>query len=134
MLTSGLAKGSQCNALTMCVCKHRGPEWAASPTIYLPENVNEDKASKLRRKGAKLVLQGKDAVEAEREARRLSEEEGLVYISPYNDEKVSLVPALNVINQPNLCEMLSSEDGCALSEDNTSAALTHVLYANGIGC
>jgi cysteine synthase len=60
----------------------------ANLTIYLPETVSEAKAEKLRRQGARLVLHGRDSVEAEREARAVAEAQGMTYISPYNDLKV----------------------------------------------
>ncbi|BDA47857.1 Serine racemase [Coccomyxa sp. Obi] len=67
----------------------KGPEWAAAPLIYLPKSVSDAKASKLKQQGAQLVLFGDDAVEAEREARRIAAERGMTYISPYNDPQVA---------------------------------------------
>lgn len=77
----------------------RGPEWAAVPLIYLPQSVSDAKASKLKQQGVQLVLFGEDAVEAEREARRIAEEKGMTYVSPYNDPQVlwhhlTLLPSL----------------------------------------
>ncbi len=42
----------------------------------------------LRRYDVALVFHGTDGVEAERQARRVSEQEGRVYVSPYNDPHV----------------------------------------------
>ena len=67
---------------------YRGPEWAASPLVYLPVTVSSAKASMLREQGAQLVMHGDDSVEAEREARRVADERGMTYVSPYNDPQV----------------------------------------------
>ena len=57
-------------------------------SIYLPETASPQKLALLRRYDVDLIFHGTDGVEAEREARRVSEEEGQVYISPYNDPHV----------------------------------------------
>ena len=54
-------------------------------SIYLPENASPQKIAMLRRYDVDLKFHGTDGVEAEREARRVSEQEGQVYVSPYND-------------------------------------------------
>ncbi len=75
---------TQCDKVVRC----RGPEWAATPLIYLPQSVSDTKAGKLRQQGAQLVLFGEDAVEAEREARQVAAVRGMTYVSPYNDPQV----------------------------------------------
>ena len=57
-------------------------------SIYLPENASPQKVAMLRRYDVALVFHGTDGVEAERQARRVSEQEGRVYVSPYNDPYV----------------------------------------------
>ena len=57
-------------------------------SIYLPENASPQKVAMLRRYDVALVFHGTDGVEAERQARRVSEQEGRVYVSPYNDPHV----------------------------------------------
>ncbi len=57
-------------------------------SIYLPENASPQKLAMLRRYDVDLMFHGTDGVEAEREARRVSEAEGRVYVSPYNDPHV----------------------------------------------
>ena len=57
-------------------------------SIYLPENASPQKIAMLRRYDVALKFHGYDGVEAEREARRVSEAEGRVYVSPYNDPQV----------------------------------------------
>ena len=57
-------------------------------SIYLPENASPQKVAMLRRYDVALKFHGTDGVEAERQARRISEQEGRVYVSPYNDPHV----------------------------------------------
>ena len=57
-------------------------------SIYLPENASPQKIAMLRRYEVDLKFHGLDGVEAEREARWVSEAEGRVYVSPYNDAHV----------------------------------------------
>jgi len=57
-------------------------------SIYLPENASPQKVAMLRRYDVALMFHGADGVEAERQARRVSEQEGRVYVSPYNDPYV----------------------------------------------
>lgn len=57
-------------------------------SIYLPETASPQKVAMLRRYDVDLTFHGHDGVEAEREARRVSEAEGRVYVSPYNDPRV----------------------------------------------
>ena len=60
----------------------------APPLVYLPTTASEAKAAKLRAKGASLVFFGEDSVETEREARRVADQRGMTYVSPYNDPAV----------------------------------------------
>lgn len=57
-------------------------------TIYLPETVAPTKVSQLRYYEVELRYHGQDAIEAEREARRVAEAAGRPYVSPYNDAEV----------------------------------------------
>jgi len=57
-------------------------------SIYVPSGSSDTKISKMRDYGAKIIVYGSDCVEAETEARRVSDSNGLTYISPYNDLKV----------------------------------------------
>jgi threonine dehydratase len=58
--------------------------------VYLPTTASASKKSKLEDAGASLVLYGEDPVIAETEARKISIEDGIPYISPYNDMQVRL--------------------------------------------
>ena len=57
-------------------------------TICLPENSLPQKVEMLKKYGVDLVLYGDNCVVAEQYARQESEKSGLVFISPYNDDKV----------------------------------------------
>lgn len=56
--------------------------------VLMPENVAKRKAAGVRRWGADAVLYGDSYDETEIEARRVERDEGLTYISPYNDARV----------------------------------------------
>lgn len=60
----------------------------ASGTIFVPEIVSPAKEAMIRRYGAQIRKIGHDSAISELEARRYAEEQGLVYISPYNDAQV----------------------------------------------
>ena len=62
---------------------------AAVPvTVYVPRSTVAAKLDGIRAFGAEIVLIEGPPFEAEREARRRADEQGLVYISPYNDTDV----------------------------------------------
>jgi threonine dehydratase len=54
-------------------------------TIYVAEDIESSRLDLLRSHGLDLVVQGKGAWDAEKEARRIAEEEDRIYVSPYND-------------------------------------------------
>ncbi len=56
--------------------------------VFAPENASSQKLEAVRRLGADVVLHGSDCADAERQARQFARENGMVYISPYNDELV----------------------------------------------
>jgi threonine dehydratase len=56
--------------------------------IAMPENAARRKVNGVRRLGAETILIGESFDEAEEEARRIERDEGLAYISPYNDADV----------------------------------------------
>ena len=56
--------------------------------IYLPSTVSPAKVEALAPYGVELRFVGSDSVEGELEAKRVSREEGLLYISPYSDPQV----------------------------------------------
>ncbi|MBC7871311.1 MAG: threonine/serine dehydratase, partial [Chitinophagaceae bacterium] len=59
-----------------------------SARILMPEHTPRRKVEGARRYGAEVVLFGKTYDETEAEGRRLEREEGLTFISAYNDPKV----------------------------------------------
>ena len=56
--------------------------------VFVPEGASPGKLEAIRDLGAELVTAGDDGVIAERSARRYAEENGLTYVSPYNDPVV----------------------------------------------
>jgi threonine dehydratase len=63
-------------------------EIGGAAIIYLPSTVSRAKVEALEPYGAELRFVGSDSVEGELEAKRVSREEGLTYISPYSDPQV----------------------------------------------
>jgi len=66
-------------------------ELGGTGIIYLPSTVSPAKVEALepyRPYGVELRFVGSDSVEGELEAKRVSREEGLLYISPYSDPQV----------------------------------------------
>ena len=57
-------------------------------TIYVAKDMEESRLNILRSHGLDLVIHGDLAWDAELEARRVGDEEGKVYVSPYNDPAV----------------------------------------------
>ena len=54
-------------------------------TIYVAEDIDPSRLELLRAHGLDLVIYGKGAWDAEKEARRVAEAEDKIYASPYND-------------------------------------------------
>ena len=54
-------------------------------TIYVAEDLGPARLELLRDHGLDLVIHGEGAWDAEKEARRVAEEEDKIYVSPYND-------------------------------------------------
>lgn len=54
-------------------------------TIYVAEDLAPARLELLRAHGLDLVIHGEGAWDAEKEARRVAEEEDRIYVSPYND-------------------------------------------------
>jgi threonine dehydratase len=54
-------------------------------TIYVAEDIDPSRLELLRAHGLDLVIYGKAAWDAEKEARRVAEDKDMIYVSPYND-------------------------------------------------
>ena len=59
-----------------------------SVTVFVPRSTVPAKLDSIRAFDAEIVMIDGPPFEAEREARRRAEEQGLVYISPYNDSEI----------------------------------------------
>jgi threonine dehydratase len=53
--------------------------------IYVAEDIEPSRLDLLKTHGLDLVIHGEGAWDAEKEARRVAEEEDKIYVSPYND-------------------------------------------------
>ena len=58
-------------------------------TVCVPEQASASKIDVIRRFGAEVRFHGDDCVKTESYARSLAEEQGLIYVSPYNDNDVA---------------------------------------------
>lgn len=96
--------------------------------IVVPTTARASKVEAIRVYGAEIIEHGEDCVEAEGFARSLAEEQGLTYVSPYNDvqvaagqgtlalELVEEVPGLDAIFVAVGGGGLISGVGCALAK------------------
>lgn len=57
--------------------------------VYVPSTADATKRARIERLGARVLVAGEDCVEAEAAARARAEEEGVLYVSPYNDLEVA---------------------------------------------
>jgi threonine dehydratase len=60
----------------------------ARAVVFVPENASQDKLRMVERLGAELEFHGKDCMLSEVAARRYAKEQGMTYVSPYNDPMV----------------------------------------------
>jgi threonine dehydratase len=60
----------------------------AKGMIFVPENASKTKVANIQRYGADVQFFGQDGVETEYHARKTALEQGLHYVSPYNDEMI----------------------------------------------
>ena len=56
--------------------------------IFVPEGTSQTKVDAVRRLGGQIEIHPDEALETELHARRFAEQEGMVYVSPYNDAAV----------------------------------------------
>jgi threonine dehydratase len=54
-------------------------------TIYVAEDIDPSRLELLRARGVDVIIDGAEPWDAEKRARQLAEEEGKIYVSPYND-------------------------------------------------
>ncbi len=58
---------------------------AGTAIVFVPENSEPSKVAAIRKLGAEVRIAGVDCVETERAAREFADQNGAVYVSPYND-------------------------------------------------
>jgi len=71
-------------AAVACALKKLG----ASGVIFVPEQTSAIKVDAIRAYGGEVVFYGTDGLDTEQHAREFAEENGMSYLSPYNDEQV----------------------------------------------
>jgi threonine dehydratase len=95
-------------------------------TIVMPEGTPQVKAQNTQRFGARVIFEGETIDEAAVRARAMAEEEGLVFVHPYDDEKViagqgtTALEMLDVV--PDLDELVVPIGGGGLISGNAIAA------------
>lgn len=67
---------------------HAGAALGIQVIVYVPVGASPVKQAAMRRLGAEVRVAGTDGLDTEAEARRVSAEQGLTYVSPYNDLSV----------------------------------------------
>lgn len=60
----------------------------ASGVIFVPKKTSAVKVDAIRAYGSEVVFYGTDGLDTEQHAREFAEENGMAYLSPYNDEQV----------------------------------------------
>jgi threonine dehydratase len=60
----------------------------ASGVIFVPEQTSAAKVEAIRRYGGEVVFFGTDGLDTEQHAREFADRNGMLYLSPYNDEQV----------------------------------------------
>lgn len=95
-------------------------------TIVMPEGTPQVKAQNTQRFGARVIFEGETIDEAAVRARSMAEEERLVFVHPYDDEKVIAgqgTTALEILDVvPDLDELIVPIGGGGLISGNAIAA------------
>ena len=103
-------------------CQHLG----IAATIVMPQGTPQVKAQNTQRFGARVVFEGETIDEAAVRARAMADEEGLVFVHPYDDEKVMAgqgTVALEMLERfPDLDILLVPIGGGGLIAGNAIAA------------
>lgn len=67
---------------------HAGAILGIPVTVFVPEGASSSKVAAMRASGAEVRVHGTDGLDAELEARSVSDATGMTYVSPYNDRGV----------------------------------------------
>ena len=70
----------------------------ATGIVFVPENAAKSKTSNIEQLGAEVRYFGQDSAKTEAYARQFATQEGMTYISPYNDPKSSAGKAQSAWN------------------------------------
>ncbi len=105
---------------------YHSPRLGIAATIVMPQGTPQVKAQNTQRFGARVLFEGETIDEAAVRARAMAEEEGLVFVHPYDDEKVMAgqgTVALEMLERfPDLDMLLVPIGGGGLIAGNAIAA------------
>lgn len=106
--------------------------------VFVPQHASPAKLAAMRRYGVEVRVIGDDSLQSEREARRYAQEQGLAYISPYNDLAVVAGQGsigLEIADQlPGVGVVLVAVGGGGLIGGVASALKAHNPQVQVIGC
>ena len=107
-------------------------------TVFVPEHASPAKLAAMRRFGVEVRLFGDDGLLSEQEARRYAGQQGLVYISPYNDLAVVAgqgTVGLEIAEQlPDVEVVLVAVGGGGLIAGVAAALKAHHPRVQVVGC
>jgi len=110
---------------------------AAPALVYLPNTASPAKVGKLRALKADLVSFGEDCVDAEVEARRVADEQGMVYVSPYNDWEIMSgqgTVSCELLQQlPSAAAAVREDGGGAAAVENDGGGVVVLVPVGGGG-
>ncbi len=113
-------------------------DYGLDGTIYIPTTADKQKVESLRKLGSKLEFHGEDGIDAEYEARRVADQNGQVFISPYNDWQIIAgqgTIGIELLEQVGpLDYVFASVGGGGLISGIALALKTHLPAVKIIGC
>jgi threonine dehydratase len=109
-----------------------------APLVFVPEDANPTKLAAIERHGGRIEVHGSDSVESELAARRRAEDDGITFISPYNDSAViggQGTIGLELLKQvPDLAAVFVAVGGGGLASGVAAAVKAAAPAARVIGC
>jgi threonine dehydratase len=111
---------------------------ATRGVIFVPEQTSPAKVEAIRDYGGKVVFFGTDGLDTEQHAREYAEQNGMVYLSPYNDEQVIAgqgTCGVELVQQlPDVDVVLVAIGGGGLAAGIGSVLKTHNPSVRIVGC
>ncbi len=101
---------------------HHGTRLGIATTIVMPETTPQVKVMATEAFGARVVLFGETVADAEQEARRIAENEGCVFVHPYDDPHVIAGRAASASRCWRMVRRISIPSSCPWAAAVSSAA------------